>query len=131
MTYVIFNNAFEAESKQKFCSLLYLLTSWSRVLPEKLTGRWPVRRFFRILWNPKVRYCIDRSPPPVPILSHIDPVRTSPMHFSKIHFNVIFLSTPGSSKWSTSLRSPHQNPVCTPALSHTFHMPRRSHSFLI
>jgi hypothetical protein len=30
-----------------------------------------------------------------------------PAHFSKIHFNIIFPSTPRSSKWSASLRFPH------------------------
>ena len=34
-----------------------------------------------------------------------------PSRVLKIHFNITF--TPGSSKWSLSLRVLHQNPVCT------------------
>ena len=43
-------------------------------------------------------------------------------------FNITLPPTPGSPKWSLSLRLPHQNPVYASPLPHTRYMPRPSHS---
>ena len=64
---------------------------------------------------------------PYPDSARFSPYPPPTSHFLKIHLNFIFPSTPGSSKWSLSVRFPHQNPVYASPLPHTRFMPRPLH----
>ena len=87
-----------------------ILTPWSRVLLEKLTGFAANQQILHILWSPEVHYRIHKRPPPVPILSQLHPVPTTPSHFLKIRLNIILPSTSWSPQWSLSLRFPPPKP---------------------
>ena len=73
-------------------------------------------------------YNVYKNPPPVPVLSQINPVHAPTSHFLKIHLCIILSYMPGYSKWSFSLMFPRQNPICTSPFPHTCLHAHPSHS---
>ena len=96
--------------------LTYLLTPWSRVLLEKITGSRVVKKSPTLYGTRRFVTAFTSARHLVLILSQLDPDYAPTSHFRKIHLNIILPSTPGSSKWSLSLRSPTKT-VYKPLLS--------------
>ena len=125
----IYNNFRNLETKPAVWNT-YLLTPWSRVLLEKLTGFADNQEIPRILWNnPKVHHRTHKHPPPVPILSQLHPVPTTPSHFLKIHLNIILPSTSWSPQWFFPSGLPTKT-LCTP-LPSSIHATCPAHLILL
>jgi hypothetical protein len=77
--------------------------------------------------EPKSSSRIHKCPPPVSILSQLNPVHTYTSYFLKIHLNIILLSTLGSPQWLFPSGFPTKT-LYTPLLPHSRYMPRPSHS---
>jgi hypothetical protein len=98
--------------------------------PEKLTGFQLVKKF-------PAFYGIRKFITPFTSARHLSLSKASLIHsipphptcWSSIH-NIILPSTPGSPKWSPSLRLPYQNSVYACALPHSNYMPHPSYSSL-
>ena len=107
-----------------YCLHFTYLPTHSLTHSKEQSPSWQANRFSasqeipHILWNPKVHYGIHKFPPPVPILSKLDPVHTPTSHFLNIHLLLCL-----------SLRFPHQNPSYTSPLTHTRYVPRSSSRF--
>ena len=128
---VVINNQhdFMTLKKRNFQSLLtYLLTPWSRVLLEKLTGFQLVQKFSAFHGTRRFIPAFTRS-------RHLFLSQTRSIH-SIPHHSISWTSisslpfTSRSSKWSLSFRSSNHNPVCTSPLSHTCYMFHPSNSLI-
>jgi hypothetical protein len=95
------------------CLLTYLHIPWCRILFEKLIVTQLVKKYPAFLWNPKVHYRVQTSPPLDPVLSQLNPVHPIDPYLLKVHLNVILPPTPRSSQWSLAFGPPPWHPHTT------------------
>jgi hypothetical protein len=71
-------------SKSPYKVVTNYLIPRSRVLLEKLIIRSARQEIICLLWNQKIHYRVQKRPPPVPVLSQMNPIHTLPSDFLKI-----------------------------------------------
>jgi hypothetical protein len=110
-TYLLYLLTLLTDLTYLFTYFTYLLTPPSRVLLEKLNFSHLVKKYPTFYGTRKFITTFTSA-------HHLFLSRTSsilfmrpPCHFLNIHLNIIFPSTPGSPKWSLSLRFPHRKSV--------------------
>ena len=92
--------------------LTYLLTPW-RSLSSEAKRFSASQEIPHILWTSRVHYRVYKSPPPVPILSQINPIHAPPSHFLNIHLIITLPPTPGSIQVVSFPQISPPNPVYT------------------
>jgi len=120
----------QQETKTIFCLVKHLI-----IYSMKHSPAWEANRFSasqeipRILFNPKVQYCIHSCPSPVHLLRHLDPVHAQhPTSWNSILILYTHLRLGLPSGLSLSFRFPQQNPVYGSPLPHTRYLPRPTFS---
>ena len=102
----------------------YLLTKSMEQSPSWETNRFSAcQEIPRILWNSKVHHRNHKCPPPVPILSQLDPVHTPTTRFLKIHLNIKLPPTSVSQVVSFRQISPPKPCACLSSPPYAPHVP--------
>jgi hypothetical protein len=97
-----FHFMFSVSEKTYIAHTNYRTNSMELNPSDKLIVRSASETIPRLLRNPKIYYRVHNSPPPVHILSHLNPVHTHKPCFTTTHFNIILPPTPKFFEWSFS-----------------------------
>jgi hypothetical protein len=106
----------------------YQATSTEQSPSWEANSRSASQETLHLLRKPKAHYRVHKSQPLVPTLTHMNAFRTFPLHFPKIHSNIILLYTSKSSKLSEPFRISGQNFVRISHLTNVLYMPHPSHN---
>jgi len=89
--------------------LAYLFNPW-----REANGSQLVKKFPTFFWNPRIYYCIYKCPPPVPILSQINPVHASSLSTSWRSILILLFNL----RLDSPVNSAYRNKSCLLRYSH-------------